>query len=316
MLNFGAEFQIGILYLTLSKEGKCFLKKAFNKSRQVNKVLTKPIVIDAAKILYFVKTLKVCDKVFNQQASNKLCASLGRDKSVMYARFVAYGWFSLLMWGKMLEAFNLAYDKAAQERCVLVAFTHREWNDLFDNQGYSFQELFAAFDYKALIPKELDFLRQLKHLERKLAPPELFAKYYEHLQGFSVCSLFAYTPEKAEIVLDEVAPYVALLFMYIMVNEIPEKLKIVLKPVARWLYMLDELADLEHDRQINRVTYMIMAKEPEEVMWKQFEVCREIIKQAAPNPDKLIKFMEMITTRIIDAKERGTNIENSFLNID
>lgn len=315
MVNVGAMFQILSIYLSLSKQGKRFLKKAVGKSRQANKALTKSASFSYQKILYFIKTFKVCDKIFSAQVTDQLCSDLGRDKSAMYARFVAYGWFSLLMWGKVLEAFNLSYDQDAKERCVLVAFTHREWNDLFDNQGYSFGELAAAFDYQAAIPKQLTFLRQLKGMERKLAPPDRFGKFYQHMQGFDVCSLFEYTPEKAQIILDQVAPFIALLFMYIMVGEIPEGLKETLKPVARWLYMLDELADLEHDKRINRVTYMIMVKEPEEVMWKQYEICREAILRNAPNPDKLIKFMEIITSRVIDARKQGTDIENSFFNL-
>lgn len=315
MIQAVAIFKVLTIYLSLSKQGKRFLRKTVKKSHQVNKTLTKPVSLNIGKILYFIETLKVCDKVFSHQVSGQLCADLNRDKSAMYARFVAYGWFSLLMWGKLLEAFNIPYGQDAKERCVLVAFTHREWNDLFDNQGYSFKELVMAFDYQAVIPKELKFLRQLKQMERKLAPPDRFEKYYEHMQGFDVCSLFEYTPQKAEIILNQVAPFIALLFIYSMVEEIPARLKEASKPIARWLYMLDELADLEQDKKINRITYMIMAKEPLEEMWKQYEICREIILRNAPNPDKLIKFMETITSKVIDASKQGTNIENSFFNI-
>jgi hypothetical protein len=315
MLNLGAIFQIVILYLSLSKEGKLFLKKTSSKSSRVDKTFRKSVLADLQKNLYFIKSLKVCDQVFRRQVSDQLCSELGRKKTEMYARFVSYGWFSLLMWGKMLDAFNLAYDEGAKERCVLVAFTHREWNDLFDNQGYSFDELFAAFDYQKAIPQPLIFLRQLKQMETKLAPPDRFPAYYQHMQGFDICSLFEYTPEKAQIILDQVAPFVALLFMYIMVDAIPEGLKETLKPVARWLYMLDELADLEHDKKIKRVTYMIMVKEPEETMWAQFELCRKVILRNAPGPEKLIKFMEAITSGVIQAKQQGTDIENSFFNI-
>ena len=308
-------FEIIIICLSLSKQGKLFLKKAASLSRRADKTLGKSVLADLQKTLYFIKTLKVCDKVFSRQVSDRLCAELGRDKSLMYARFVSYGWFSLLMWGKLLDAFNLAYDEGAKERCVLVAFTHREWNDLFDNQGYSFDELFAAFDYQKDIPGSLIFLRQLKQMETVVAPPERFGTYYQHMQGFNVCSLFEYTPEKAQIILDQVAPFVALLFMYIMVPEIPEGLKETIKPVARWLYMLDELADLEHDKKIKRVTYMLMVNDPEETMREQYELCRKVILRNAPNPDKLIKFMETITSRVIQAKQQGTDVENSFFNI-
>jgi hypothetical protein len=315
MLDIKAVFKVTLLYLSLSQQGKQFLKKAIAKSRQVDKTSAKPASWDFQQILYFIKTFKVCDKVFRRQVSDQLCFDLGRDKSVMYARFISYSWFSLLIWGKVLDAFNLAYDEGAKARCVLVAFTHREWNDLFDNQGYSFSELAMAFNDQAIIPQQLSFLRQLKQMEVKLAPPDRFGAYYQHMQGFDICSLFEYTPEKAEIILNQVAPFIALLFMYIMVPEIPAGLEAALKPIARWLYMLDELADLEHDKLINRVTYMIIVKDPFAAMREQYEQCRQVILDNAPNPDKLIKFMEEITSRVIDAKQRGTDIESSFFNI-
>ncbi|HNW38961.1 MAG TPA: hypothetical protein PKI44_00860 [Candidatus Omnitrophota bacterium] len=315
MLNIGIWFQIVILYLSLSSQGKCFLKKAVSQGRRAGKIFQQPAALGPAKILYFIKNFKVCDKVFSAQATDKLCIDLGRNRSAMYSRFVSYGWACLLMWGKVLDAFNLPYDESAKERCVLVAFTHREWNDLFDNQGYSFGELFAAFDYQSAIPKELTFLRKIKHLERKLAPPERFGKFYEQMQGFNICSLFEYTPEKAEVILDQVAPFVALLFIYIMIPEIPGGLKDALKPIARWLYMLDEFADLEHDKQNNRVTYMILVDDPEAAMRQQYERCRQAILRKAPCPDQLIKFMETVTTKVIDAKKKGTDIESSFFNL-
>jgi hypothetical protein len=315
MPDIAAVFQIALIYLSLSNQGRRFLKQAVEKSSRMSKTSANPQALDLQKTLYFIKKFKVCDKVFCRQVSGRLCADLGRDKSAMYARFISYGWFSLLMWGKLLEGFNLAYDESAQERCVLVAFTHREWNDLFDKQGYTFNQLLAAFDYQSPIPNQLILLRQLKHLEKKFAPPERFGTYYQHMQGFNICSLFEYTPEKAEIILDQVAPFVALLFMYIMEPNIPEKLKEVIKPVARWLYMMDELTDLEEDKKINRVTYMIMVKDPEEAMWEQYELCRQAVLRNAPNPDKLIKFMETITSRVIDAHKHGADIESSFFNI-
>ena len=313
--NISSIFQLTIVYLALSKQGKLFLKKAIQKSRQIDQTLSNSVLTDLPKTLLFVKNLKICDKVFTRQVSDKLCSEIERDRSAMYGRFVAYGWFSLLIWGKMLEAFNLAYDQKAKERCVLVAFTHREWNDLFDNQGYTFNQLVAAFDYQATIPKQLNFLRQLKQMEVKLAPPDRFATYYQHLEGFNVCSLFAYTPEKAEIILDQVAPYVALLFMYVMLPQLPEKLKETIKPIVRWLYMLDELTDIEHDKKIKRITYMIMVDDPYVAMQEQYELARKAILSKAPCPDNLIKFMETITSRVITASKQGTNIEHGFFNL-
>jgi len=316
MLNLGAMSQVAIIYLSLSREGKRFLKKAVIKSSQLNKRLSKSIPSDLKKILYLVKNFKVVDKVFSSQVSDQLCFDLGRDKSAMYARFISLGCFNLLVWGKMLEAFNLVYDEEARERCIYIAFAQREWNDLADNQGYSFGELMvAAFDDQAAIPKQLTFLRQLKQGERKLTPPERFGKYYQHLQGVEICSRIEYTKEKAEIALNQVAPFVALIFMYIMVPEIPDGLKEASNPVGRWMYMLDELADLDHDKKANRVTYMAMVKDPEEEMRKQFEECRKIILRNASNPDKLIEFLEMITSRVIDARKQGIDIEDSFSNL-
>ncbi len=308
-------FQVAIIYWSLSKEGKGFFKSSLSKYRQFAKISKDPARLDSGKIIYFVKNFKVADKVFSSQVSASLCAELGRDKAAVYSRFVSYGWFSLLIWGKLLEAFGLNYDEKAKERCILVAFTHREWNDLFDLKGYTFDQLIKAFDGRMDIPKELVFLRQLKQMDKKLAPPERFGAYYQHMQGFDICRLFEYSPAKAAIILDQVAPFVAMLFIYIMIPEVPEKLKETVKPIARWLYMLDELADLEHDKKIGRITYMIMAKDPEVEMRRQLEVCCGSIKRNALYPDELIRLMEAVTLKIIQAGKSGVDIESSIFSL-
>ena len=63
MINLGLALQILITYLALSREGKHFLNKVIKKSRRVNKTLAKPVSFNLQKILYFIKNLKVCDKV-------------------------------------------------------------------------------------------------------------------------------------------------------------------------------------------------------------------------------------------------------------
>jgi hypothetical protein len=315
MINLKSAFQILAAYLSLSPTGKRFLKKAAKNSRLANQKLGHPVSPGLNKILHFIRMFKICDKVFNAQVTGKLCLDLGRKRNAMYSRFVAYGWFSLLIWSRLLEAFNLGVDEGAKERCVLIAFTHREWNDLFDNQGYTYEQLVQAFDYQSQIPQGLSFLRQLKHLEKKFAPPEHFGTFYQHLQGFRVCSLFEYTPQKAQVILDQVAPYVVMLFIYVMVPQVPQELKETIKPISRWLYMLDEFADLEHDRKKGRITYMTMVNDPEGALREQFEQAQQVILKYALRPDELIKLMEMITRGVIDSRRAGIDLESNFLNL-
>ncbi|GEM_PF-3062156 len=303
-------------YLLLSKEGKCYLHKSIAKSRRSRKGAEKTAAFNLRQTHYFLRTLRVCDRVFAGQVSRKLCAELGWEQLAMYARFVTYGWFCLMIWGKILDAFGVAYDERAEERCVLAAFTHREWNDLSDLEGYSFKELCASFDYQVSIPQAMTFLRKLKQLETRFAPPERFGRYYRHMEGFAAaCGTFEYTPEKAEIVLTHAAPFIARVFMYLMVPEIPEGLEETLPAIARWLYMLDELADLEQDKKNNRITYMHLVADPEKALQDQFEQCRQIITRNAGHPEKLLKFMGMITSRVIQARKNRADVENGFFNI-
>lgn len=60
---------------------------------------------------------------------------------------------------------------------------------------------------------------------------------------------------------------------------------------------------------------MLLAKDPEKTMWEQYELCRKIILRSAPNPDKLIQFMESLTAKIITAQKNKTDVESSFFNI-
>ena len=315
MINPGIGLRILAEYLTLSSNGKHLLKKSVKKSRQINKVLDRPVSLELPKILYFIKAFKVCDQVFHRQVTDRLSGALGRNKQTLYARFVAYGWISLLTWTKLLEAFNFSVDKVAQERCVLLAFRHREWNDLFDNQGYSFKQLMEIFDDQVTIPKPLTLLRQLVQSLEKIAPPDHFAKYYQQMQEVNTCSFFEHTPEKAEKILDQIAPFVALLYIRVMVPEAPAGLKEVLKPVGRWFYMLDELADLAQDKRANRITYMAMVNDPEEAIRVQYEKCRQAVLEHAVQADNLIKFLEAMTAMIINVRRQGIDIE-SFFDLD
>ncbi len=198
----------------------------------------------------------------------------------------------------------------------MVAFTHREWNDLFDNRGYTFDQLIQAFDYESSIPKELSFLRQLKHLERNYIPSEHAKAFYRHLEDLHVCSLFEYTPQKAQIILDQVAPFVALVFIHVMVERVPAELEAAVKPIARWMYMLDEFIDLGRDRKIGRTTYMTMSNDPEGAIRQQCELCRQAVSQYAPRPDNFIKLIEMVTSIVINSKQKGVDLENSFLSLN
>ncbi len=316
MINFGIIFQILAAYLSLSKIGKRFLQKSFKKSRQLNKTIKQPFFLDLRKSLYLIKSFQLCDKIFNLQVQDQLCVELGRDKKAMYPRFVTYGWISLLIWSKMLDAFNLNYDQPAKDSCVLFAFRHREWNDLFDNQGYTFAQLTEVFNYQAVIPKQLTLLRRLIQTQQKLIPPDRFGKYYQLMQRLNDCSFFEHTSDKAERILDQIAPFVARLFIYIMVPEVPLGLEEILKPVGKWLYMLDELTDLEHDRKKNQITYMSMVQDPEKVIWGQFQLCRQQILCLAPNPDDLIKFMESLTLGVINIRRPRLDIEKEFFELN
>lgn len=315
MRSLKSALQVLTVYLSLSGPGKLFLKKAVKNSHRANQKLGHPARLGLDKILNLIRLFKVCDKVFEAQVSSKLCADLGREYGAMYSRFVAYGWFSLLMWSRLLEAFDLNFDEGAKERCVLVAFTHREWNDLFDNRGYTFDQLIKAFDYESSIPQELSFLRQLKHLEKNFIPSEHSEIFYRHLENFNVCSQLEYTPQKAEIILDQVAPFVALIFIHVMVKQVPIELEQAVKPIARWIYMLDEFADLEHDRKIGRTTYMTMSNDPEGAIRQQCEFCCQAVMQYAPRPDDFIKLIETVTSIVIDSNQKGIDLENSFLNL-
>lgn len=315
MISLKTRINLLVTYLSLSSEGRRFLRKLRRKTNQIDKSYRRKVLSDSQGMQLYFKNLVICDKVFSEYVPESVCKGLGRDRFTIYARFVSYAWFVLGMWTRVLDAFEVAYDLDAKERCVLIAFVHREWNDLFDSQKYSYDVLFKAIASKEAIPEPLILLRQLKQMDMKLAPLKRFGKYYEHMQGFYKCCFFEYTKEKAEVVLNDVAPFVALIFMYMMVPDIPEALKETLKPFSRWMYMVDELADIEDDKKAGRITYVGMAENPQESVWQQYKVCEEAILRNAPGPDKLIEFMKELTTKIIDISKRGINIEESFLSI-
>jgi hypothetical protein len=315
MISLKARFSLFLTYLSLSNEGRHFLYSLKINSSQIDKGLRKKILSSPLRLHKSLNNLKICDQIFNRQVPGYLSNALGRARFEIYCRFVSYSWFMLETWTRLLDAFEIPYSRDALERCVIAAFVHREWNDLFDIKKYSFDELFKAIASNEDIPEQLTLLRQLKMTEDKLAPRDKFGNYYEHMKGFYKCSSFEYTKEKAEVVLDEVAPYVALVFMYIMVSDVPQALKDVLKPLSRWIYMLDELADLEADKKAGRLTYVGMALDPQAAVWQQYKLCEEALLSKAVKPNELIEFMSELSEKVMDMSRHRINIEESFLNI-
>ena len=315
MLSGGGLVDVLATYLALSTPGKHFLWKAGHKIISLDKSLTEDTLRDSQKIHRLLKAFRVCDKIFNQQISKTTCVALGRDRNVIYSRFVPYAWFVLIVWLRLLEASKVVYDEGALERCVLVAFFHREWNDLIDS-GHSLNDASRAVESPVDATDSFSIIQQLFRSRKKVAPPEQFKSFYEHIKDFYKYVDFQRTEEKAAENINKQALYVLLSYAYIMVAEVPDRLKAILKPFAKWFYMLDEFTDLESDRRINRVTFMTMAKNPEEQLQKQLTECIEVIRQNAPDPDKLIELIEVITAKVIAAKKQGLDVEKTLASLN
>jgi hypothetical protein len=311
VLSLGGLADVFTTYFQLSTPGKHFLWKAGGKLTSLDQSLTEDTLSDALKTRRLLKAFRVCDKMFNQQISKATCQALGRDRNMVYSRFIPYAWFVLILWRRLLEAFKVEYDQGALERCVLLAFFHREWNDLID-RGYSLNDLYQAVESPIDATGQFKIMQQLYRFRKKTAPPEQFPAFYGHIQDFYKHVDLQRTAEKAAENINKQALYVLLSYAYIMMAEVPDSLKTILKPFAKWFYMLDEFIDLESDQRINRITFMSLVGNPEEELQKQLAECRGVIRQNAPDPDNLIELMGAITAKVILAKKQGINLEETF----
>jgi hypothetical protein len=225
---------------------------------------------------------------------------------------VSYAWVSLAVRTRLLAAFEVAYDRAGEDRCVVLSFAHREWNDLIDRCGLSLAQLSRRRRGAAPPPAEAHLLEHLKAALDDLLPRERFANYYELYDRSR--EVAARTPDPATARRDtaDKAVWAALMSAHAMVDDLPQPLKDVARPLALFYQSLDDLADLDADRRKGRLTYVALADDPVAEVRRLFDDCERCLRSAAPRPERLLGLLRWLMALVLDARRRGIDFESRY----
>ena len=297
------------VYFSLSREGKKFLKELKGKLTKEDVHLFKQTMSKPQKRGRLLKSLSRCDKMFTKYIADFPKAVGNQERYNLYKRFVPFSWGMLEVRCRVFDAFNVVYDKEAENRCVLLAFFHREWNDLIDQHGYSFEDLSPVVETQEEIPGKLCLLRRLRQVLDVLTPRNRFKKYYQHVSNYMALPNLRRMEKNAKEYVEEASFYSSLTQTYLMVEDIDDNLMEFLKLFSAWYYLLDELSDLDKDRKAGRVTYMSLAKDPFSEIKKRYKDCEEASRRLATHPELILGLMKVMTEKVIAARRQGFDLD-------
>jgi hypothetical protein len=303
------------LYLSLSGEGRRFCRRMWSVIRRARVPGAGELLRDRGERRLGTRNLRACDRAFQRFVPVHLTRRLKRDQAALYARYVGLARMNLAIRSRLFEAFDVAYDGAAEDRGALLAFYQREWNDLADRQHVPRAELLASLTGTDVAPR-LALLRHLQDRLMELTPQETFPNYHGQVRAYLVAPRTDEAPEDPEAEVSRRAPIAALVATCVMVDHLPDDLLQAIRPFAIWLYCLDDFADVDDDRAAGRVTYISQADQPERRLRDLQRRAEDEIRRLAARPGRLLRLMRVMAEQVIAARRAGLNVEASYLGRD
>ncbi len=305
-----------VLFCSLSREGKTFLWKWRKAMGKGDGGASAGFFRDPGDRRLVFRNLKACDRNFRRWLPEQAATKVGKTKLQLYARLVPFAWANLEFRTRLLQAFDVSYDRAAEDRCVMFTFAHRDWNDLFDSGDFPLDELYRIYDPPETAPPRLYLLKALGAVLDKLVPRDDFPNYWALVDRSREIVTVKVTKENVAAVTAERSEFGALLNAHIMVNEIPDQMKEALKPLSMWLYSLDDLSDLENDAAEGRPNRMALVGDPEQEIHRLYAECEKHLARLATNPASLLRFMKSMSDLVLQSRRDGVDVEKHFMGGD
>jgi len=316
MSEIGAIFQVLPTYLRASAYGRRYLRGLQKKLRHEASGPAADYLRDRWQRSLLLRNFAFCDRCFCQWIPKGIHGSMGTDRFQIYQRLIPFAWIGQAVRTRLLEAFDLAYDEAAEERSVLQSFIHREWNDLFDRFGLKYEDL-DFVNKPALLPRsEMALYRSLCERFRLLVPQEQFPRYFRMIETAPQIVSLPTSPKTAASATAEKGHHSARLALYIMRDVLPDTLERVLPAFGFWLFSLDEFSDLERDACSGRTTHMSTVNDPERELQRIYAEMEKQVTAAAPYPRRLLDYLENLQQDMLRLKKKGIDIESRFLHVD
>jgi hypothetical protein len=297
-------------YIRLSPAGRHWLRSRPKRKGVPRSGEEMDLIEDRGSRRELIEKLLISDRAFGEFVPDDILKIAGRPPDLVYRRFVPFAFFNLLIRGRLLEAFELAYDRAAETRLAALMFFMREWNDVREIHGL--EAVFEAMRPLSNPSPSFSVLRRLFDATHEIAPEHqhpayaaLRKRWLEQRPGYVPAD-----PSEARL---QAAATVSLMGGYgIMLPEIPEILAGAVRPFGLWLYGLDALADLNRDRKAHSPTYFGGLADPIKEIRRLYGVCEEHFRRAARSPERILPLMKFLTDETVKAHETGFDLETEF----
>ncbi len=298
-------------YILLSAAGRGWIRSRRRKSERRPKGGRFPLMDDKLSRKDMIHKLLICDRAFRDHVPDDLLHILGRERRLVYGRFIPFAFINLLMYGRLLEAYGLAYDRAAEARLARFFFLWREWNDL--REDHSLDVGLVMFRRGTEPQPPFLLLRALiDTVVGRDAPPEEYPAFANYLRAFMERSPAFLTGQPTESRLKEAAAFLVLTGYSIMFKKIPDILIEPVRDFAPWFYSLDELSDLHRDKAAKKATHFGALADPVEEIWRLYAICEERFRKEARAPERILPLMKFLTQETIQAVRIGFDIESEL----
>lgn len=304
------------LYFSLSREGRAYLRSLARRLPRRTGGGDLELVRNTVERREVMENIRTCDRFFGKVVTGKACRISGKKRKDLYARYNSFAWINLALRTRTLDAFGIPYDKQAEERSVLLAFVHREFNDLMDEGKHPVEVLSQWHAAPEEGPGDLYLLRILYQLRNQEISTERFPNFWKMFEivptiidrGAEEKDLRAHT---------EARSHVATMFhLRAMNDDIPADMDRALRSQSLWFYSLDDISDLDRDRKLGRQNWIAGTEDPAKTLWELYEQSEKDIRQHAPSPDSLLLLMKHVTGRVLSARQQKIDVEAAYFGGD
>ena len=301
------------LYISLSGNGRKLLRRLHRMLTDAHSlpdyralVSTINDNINADRMNWF-RCIRASDAAFKKFIPNWYIAESKIKPEQLYYRFFKMGAILLYEHTSLFSAYNISVDKKAKNRCILLAFLKRVYDDLLDNEHLNKEVLFNLQPNKELMHNaEYRLFLDLRKRIRQLAPALEFANYYSILKKVHDAQA-ASTP----------IPYKIkngfLLDMYIMMNDLPEELIRAMDVTAEFFAWLDNFYDYDEELAKGKITEINQSVDPKITLEQKFEETAAYLRDNSPNPDGYLKGVGNLMKIVFFAREKKLNKLSLFI---
>ena len=225
----------------------------------------------------------------------------------LYYRFFKNGAILLYEHTSLFLAFDLLIDAQAQKRCVLLTFLKRVYDDLLDNEHLDKEILFSPQPNKELLVNaEYRLFLDLRKKIREAAPIAEFGNYYATLKA-------VHDAQDAKNSIPYKIKNGFLLDMYIMMNDLPQKLIQALDTTADFFACLDNFYDLDEDLTRGKLTDINQSANPKIALEQKFRKTAAYLRANSPNPEVYLKGLENLMKIVFFAREKKLSKLSLFI---